>query len=417
MSGIGQYLEKLRIWGVRGVFDFLRAKWETRKFRQFLIWNAKAFPCATPEKGITIIADFRRNHSFGKVVRDFALSLKDAQIPFQVLDTGKRSEVSRSEADALVTPRKDFRLRRYANVVDVGYSPLPVGLGLRHGHIVFWEFESGLLEFAPRLVSPSTVIAMSDFNVEYFRRALPLTTPVRKILYPFRFERGELESVEIVRKRYGIGADDFVVFFNFSFGSSVFRKNPDGAIHAFAKSFADEPKSKLVFKTNHTTDYPDAHVRLRNLALSLGVANRLVFIEDYLSQRDLYGLTNACDVYLSLHRGEGFGLGVVEAMSLGKPVIVTDYSSITEFCRPENAFLVPYQIVPYNSSCSDIPAYSFVKTCAEPDVDAAAECLRTCFRDPVLRRSIGDHAKSFVESYFSIENFGRSLQAFLDSDR
>ena len=136
-------------------------------------------------------------------------------------------------------------------------------------------------------------------------------------------------------------------------------------------------------------------------------------IDDYIPQHDIYGLTNACDVYLSLHRGEGFGLGIVEAMSLGKAVVATDYSSTTEFCHPHTSIPVPYTIVQVPDGMHDHPCYHAVKEWAEPDINAAAEALRKLHEDATFRKTIGTEAKYFVENYFSRENFKKSIEGFL----
>ena len=133
-------------------------------------------------------------------------------------------------------------------------------------------------------------------------------------------------------------------------------------------------------------------------------------ITEYLTERDLYSLTNACDVYVSLHRAEGFGLGIAEAMSLGKAVIATDYSATTEFCRPGTALLVPFKMV---SNDEQGFAGRIGDSWAEPDVDAAARALRCLYDNPQLRNDLGNRAKAFICDYFSIENVRRSVESFL----
>ena len=49
-----------------------------------------------------------------------------------------------------------------------------------------------------------------------------------------------------------------------------------------------------------------------------------------------------CDCYVSLHRSEGLGLTMAEAMALGKPVIATGYSGNLHFMTPENSYLVDF---------------------------------------------------------------------------
>ena len=295
-------------------------------------------------------------------------------------------------------------------------SPLPKALPLKRARIIFWEFTTGLLEYNPTIGNVETLIAMSDFNHEVFQHIMPSETKVSKILYPFFFDRDTIPSKTHIRNLYGIPEQAFVVFFNFDYGSSFNRKNPDGAIRAFAKAFINNPDAIIVFKTKNAKSHQEERNKLLNLAKELGVECRIIMIDNYIPQHDIYGLTNACDVYLSLHRGEGFGIGIVEAMSLGKPVVVTGYSATTEFCRPDNSIPVPYTIEKVPHGMNDHPCYHSVLEWAEPNIDAAADALQQLYKNSALRKKIGYAAKSFVSEYFSTDNFRKSIQSFLQNE-
>ncbi len=415
ITTLSSYLAKVRTWGLVGIWNYCVGKVEKRRLRRFFLKNAARHPCTPSDEGLTLVAPFHATYSLGKVMRDLAFRLKEAGIPFQAFDTSREKCNADAEIDALITPIDDFQILKYRHVVELLLGPVPtVDLGLEKAHVAFWEFDSGMTETFPALASPDTVIAMSDFNETYFRKCLPSSTPVAKLLYPFRFKVPDIPSGQEIRKRFGIGKDDFAVFFNFDYGSSFFRKNPDGAMRAFAKAFPNTAHTRLVFKTNRSSEYPRQHESLQTLARALGISDRFTFIDGYLSSQDIYGLTAACDVYLSLHRGEGFGLCVAEAMSFGKPVIVSDYASTSEFCNSDNAFIIPVTRIPYPDSQRDHPYYLTVAECAEPDIDAAAAALKRCYDDPAYRTAIGLKGKAFVEEHFSTANFKRSVEAFLN---
>ena len=416
ISTIASYIAKVRTWGLKGVWNFFADKVEARRLRNYFLENAARHPATPADDGLTIVAPFHASYSLGKVMRDFAFRLRDAGIPFQTFDTGKASDIPDSDIDALITPREEFRIMKYRNVVELLFGPVPTAeLGLKKSHVVFWEFDSGLLETFPKLQSPDTVIAMSDFNAAYFRKALPPSTPVAKILYPFRFTSPTLPTVEETRKRFGIGNDDFVVFFNFDYGSSFFRKNPDGAMRAFAQAFPQTPGTTLVFKTIRAKEHKAQKARLDALAKDLGIAGRFRSFDDFMPRSDVYALTNSCDVYLSLHRGEGLGLGIAEAMSMGKPVVIADCGGSTEFCNNDNAILIPIKTVDVTKEQMDHPCYQSVTSCAEPDVGAAAEALLRLHDSPELRRQLGEAGKAFVNKHFAVDNFESSVKAFLDT--
>lgn len=410
---VRSYYYKLKMWGVRGAFSYLLRQISQRRLQRWFAANAKRYPYEAPEVGITIIGHLSSRGSLCKTLRDFVFSLKDAGIPFQTFDIGKK-EVPSEDVAPILTPRKDFRIRRYSHVVEMLASPLQDGIVDHRARIAFWEFESGLLEAFPTLVERTgDVIAMSDFNYNYFKRLLAGRRTVRKILYPLRLETdGVLPKAE-ARRRFGLGENDFIVFYNFSYSSGWGRKNPLGALQAFAAAFPSEQNAKLVFKTSFKKGFEHRERQLKEFAAEKGVLGRVVFIDDYLTQKDVFNLTNACDVYLSLHRAEGFGLGIAEAMSLGKAVVVTDYSSTTEFCNWENSLPVRYELVKMTDEFRDLVWYVATDVWAEPDVSDAAKHLRFLYGDLAAAVRIGDTARQLIFSQFSIERFHDSVARYL----
>ena len=348
--------------------------------------------------------------SNSKVIRDFLHAIKDAGIPFQTFDINTRKDVISSDYADIVTPRKDFNIRKFTHVVEMFRSPAPELTGITKARIAFWEGEHGLLDAFPYLASKNPVIAMSDYNADNFRKELPPSTPVFKIPYPLQRLSSDMDPRDIVRAKYGLGKEDFVVFYNFDLGS-FHRKNPLAAMQAFAKAFANENKAKLVFKFNLAKDFPDRIAAINAEARHLGIADRVLSISGYLPQKEIHNLTNACDVYLSLHRAEGFGIGIAEAMQLGKPVIVTNYSAPTEFCQDKTAFLVSFNMVKINPG----EYFTSMETWADADVDDAATALRKCYDNPAYAHAVGENARHFIEDHFSIQNFKKSVTAFLDA--
>ena len=348
-------------------------------------------------------------NSNSKVVRDFLYALKWAHIPYQSFDINTRHDVVASDYADILTPAELFDIRKYDHVVEMFRSPLPGDIVPCRARVAFWEGEHGLLEAFPYLQGPDPVIAMSDFNMQGFRRELPSETPVFKILYPLQRVSSDMDDRQTVRARYAIGKSDFVVFFNFDLGS-FHRKNPLGVVRAFAKALGDRKDAKLLFKLNLAQAFPEKVRLLRHEANLLGIGDKLVLVSGYIPRKDVYGLTNACDVYVSLHRAEGFGLGVAEAMQLGKAVIVTDYSATTEFCNSENSIPIPYKLIAIRPG----EYFESMRTWADPDIDAAAAALRRCYDNPAFRTAIGLKGKAFVEEHFSTANFKRSVEAFLN---
>lgn len=411
-AGLRSYLEKLRTWGAKGAWDYAVAALRNRMLQRRLVASIDK-QGASPAQGITIVAPLGGANSLCKVMRDFAFNLKALGVPFQTFDLSERRSVPDEDIKPILTPRNQFDLLKYDHILEMFSAPLPDDLPVRRSRIIFWEFESGLVEYDNSLDNKREAIGMSDFDVKVFRALLAPGTPVRKIPYPFHFEATDLPPVADIRKHFGIASDDFMVFFNFDFNSSFHRKNPDGAIKVFAEAFRAVPHAKLIFKTMGAKNHPDKLANLHALARELGVSDQFITITDYLPQHDLCGLTNACDVYLSLHRGEGFGLGIAEAMSLGKAVITTDYSAPTEFCTTENSIPIPFTMMPVESWQVDNKSYRFVKEWAEPDISEASKALRRLYDSPELRSRLGSAAKQTIESTFSLDKFKIAIDNYL----
>ncbi len=383
----------------------------------FFRWNAlchRVVPC----RGITIVGTLSDNASLSKVMRDFAFSLHNAGIPFQTYDlTRKPSSIPLREIAGILTPRRNFRATRYTHVVELASRAIfPKFKGIKRTVIAFWETTRGLMEINREILdNVDILIAMSDFNASYFNSlAIQRNKKAIKVLYPLHIPDITTDDVVSLRQRYNLATDDFVVFFNFDLMSSE-RKNPDGVLKAFGKAFPNEKNVRLVLKTMHAGRLPEKLENLYKLAEELHISNRFSTINSYIPQKDLYGLVKACDVYMSLHRGEGFGLGIAEAMSMGKPVIVTNWSSTTEFCNSSNSIPIPFRMIPPEP---DDRLYSFLKgTCiwADADIDAAAGALRRLYENQTLRDELGQKARQFIIEHFSLDNFRTSVEKLLDS--
>ena len=406
-----ELISKIRVWGLAGIFGFLRRKYAFFVQRRRLARLVQHSSTTVSQRGITVVGDLTGRVSLSKALRDFILCLKDAGIPFQTYDTLLKPQIPESDVKGIVTPIAEFDPLRYSHVVMMYRCPLEKEWMPKQvfARIAFHESEHGIHETAPFLKeSGDTIIGMSDFNYNYYKRAFP-DQPVYKILYPFRPKLTVAPPPEDLRERLGIAKDDFVVFFNFDFGS-YYRKNITAELKAFALAFKGDKKAKLVFKTKGADANRHQVAEMMALVGELGIVEQFVHIPQYLPRADLDGLTAACDVYLSLHRAEGFGLGMAEAMSQGKPVVATNWSANTEFCRPDTAWCIPYRIVPVQPHEYMVAT----KEWAEADVEVAAAALREIRTNPGLVAERTAKGKSFMEEHFSIANFKKSVDAFLD---
>ena len=212
------------------------------------------------------------------------------------------------------------------------------------------------------------------------------------------------------RRDFGLADDEFLYFFDFDAFSHPARKNPLGLIAAFRRAFvAGERDShgrrpRLVLKTLHLDSpfHRNTAERLRSEMADIGG----IIIEDELDRRELDSLVNNCDVYASLHRAEGLGIGMLEAMFLGKPVISPSYPDKWLFPASEIGFGVPAAMRPIDSSDTALfPEASYVYpeglSWVEPDLDVAARHMRRLFDEPGLGRRIGERGARLVREHYN----------------
>jgi len=197
------------------------------------------------------------------------------------------------------------------------------------------------------------------------------------------------EEVRVDRERWGFGSDVTAFVCSFDLSSDLTRKNPLGVVAAFRKAFAESDAAQLVVRVNHA-ERADLAGDMEALNREVGGAVRL--LTDPLSYDEVLSLYASADVYVSLHRAEGLGLGMLEAMALGKPVVATAYSGNMDFMDADVGMLIDYRLVAVRPS----PAYdpSIIgdnQKWAEPDIDQAAAAMRRLYEDPALRQRFGAH--------------------------
>jgi glycosyltransferase involved in cell wall biosynthesis len=193
------------------------------------------------------------------------------------------------------------------------------------------------------------------------------------------------------REAFGLPKDRFLFLTMASVHSVLERKNPLAVVKAFEMAFGPKDHVGLVVKITDLAHRPDVAEAIRDAATRIPI----YLLEDRLSREDNIELLASVDAYVSLHRSEGFGLPIAEAMALGKPVVATAYSGSVDFANSHTALLVPYEIVELTTSHSVYPAGFHW---AEPDIEAAAAHLRSLALDAETRRSVAASGKAYVRA-------------------
>jgi hypothetical protein len=224
-------------------------------------------------------------------------------------------------------------------------------------------------------------------------------TPIPVIALPPPVQR---PAVPATPDRLGV-PPGFLFLFVFDYLSTVQRKNPVGLIEAFKLAFPAEEGPQLLIKTINAPLRPLAEEEV--LWAAHGRADIYV-IDRSLSGEQLSALMTGCDCYVSLHRAEGFGLTMAEAMAIGKPVIATGYSGNVDFMHPENSYLVDYAIGRVGPDCEIYPPEG---EWAEPSVEHAAELMRGVLADPQEAARRGERAAQHIARTLSPAATGAAM--------
>lgn len=226
-----------------------------------------------------------------------------------------------------------------------------------------------------------------------------------------------LAPIEPARVRWGIRPDVTAFFCGFDLYSDITRKNPWGAIDAFQRAFADRGDVQLLIKVNHAEKAAgESAMQLERLRSTAGADPRISLLTESLSRDDLLSLYASVDVVVSLHRSEGLGLVLMEAMALGKATIATGWSGNMDFMNDENSMLVPYDLVPVESVA--IAAYQGTEGTqewAQPRVEEAAAVMRLLADDPTLRTRLGGRARADIERLRAEQLRAPALHSLLEA--
>jgi glycosyltransferase involved in cell wall biosynthesis len=111
-----------------------------------------------------------------------------------------------------------------------------------------------------------------------------------------------------------------------------------------------------------------------------------------------------------LHRSEGLGLTMAEAMLLGKPVIATRYSGNLDFMDDGNSLLVDYNMTPVGSEC--LP-YMADAVWADPSEEHAGQLMRHVFENQTWAQELGQKAQQDMQNRYSSQAAGQAMKTRL----
>lgn len=249
----------------------------------------------------------------------------------------------------------------------------------------FWELDRIPEAWMPSLERVDELMVSSRFIKGAFRAVTD--KPLLRVPLPLSPQ----PDSALQRRDFGLPEDAFLFLTSFDFNSWIARKNPYAVIEAFVRAFpAGTEPVRLLLKTSNGFRYPGP---LRELLAAVAVDPRVMVRDDIIERAHMTALHRCSDAYVSLHRAEGFGLGMAEAMAAGKPVIATDWSGNLDFMSADVACMVRYRLVAVEPNQYPHANGAYW---AEPDVDSAAAAMRRLAEDRDAAARLGARARTHV---------------------
>ena len=353
--------------------------------------------------GVGVFGYLKAESGVGEGARGSVLSLEAAGVPVKAINVDVRAFANQERSLPLAESRGNpFAVNLvHLNADQVATLPEQIGAENYAGRytIGFWAWE--LAEFPDALVPAFEAVHEVWVPSRFVADALRAKTskPVR--VMPHRVEVTPPGAVS--RAKFGLRDETVVFLAAVDFNSFLERKNIVGVVEAFRMAFPDRgEKAQLVVKAHGGTNA----FRTPRAQLLAAVASdpRITVIDRVMPRPEVTELQAACDVFVSLHRAEGFGLPIAECMALGKAVIATDYSGSTDFVLADCAMPVPYRLVEVGEKAYPLGGG---QRWAEPDRGEAARLMRLLAGDAQLRARLGDAAAAKVRAML----IGRAIGA------
>lgn len=268
----------------------------------------------------------------------------------------------------------------------------------------FWELQDVPESWLPALELVDEILVATSFVEQAFRRITD--KPILRVPLPLNrvFDSG------LTRADFGLESDRFVFLCSFDFNSLFHRKNPLAVVEAFRRAFPPHRGDvQLLLKTSNGHFHHDRFLELLN---AISGDPRVLVRDEVIDRAHVQALQRCADAYVSLHRAEGFGLGLAECMALGKPVIATAWSGNLDFMNADNSCLVDCRLVPVGEGEY---LHSPGAMWADPDVDQAARHMRALADDRAHAERIGARAARDIAATLAPEAAATALIAHFEA--
>lgn len=363
-------------------------------------------------KGIKYISPCYDSSGYAKAARGYILALHRLGIPITVSpisfesikpDLGKDGEIIKS----LTNKKIDYNIV-IMHCTPEFYSKYKEPDKLNIGYTI-WETTKLHPTWAGYINNNvDKVLVGCDWNIDVFKDS-GVTVPVAVVPHAIPID----DNVQA--KKYDIkviSKDTFVFYDIFQW---VERKDPVSLIKSYWYAFREGKADVALVLKAHRGDYTEGEKeairstinRLKQVTIFDNYAP-IYFVSDLLTEDEVRGLHNRCDCYVTLNRGEGFGLSPFQAGSYGKPVIATNFGGVTEYLKSDNSFLVDYTLTPVHGMPWS-PWYKADQLWAQANILDAADKIKYVYEHQKEAKEKGKKLQAYIHSNFSDEVIGNKM--------
>lgn len=359
--------------------------------------------------GINLVGNARAESGIGESLRAGARSLAATDIPFGILDVpNSPSRVMDTSWIHKEMPGPTYRvnvLHMNADFLKL-YQPHNGHIFHNHLNIGVWHWE--LSDFPPEWCDSFSLVHEVWAPSRFIQESIARKSPVPVVHIPHSIE--VRYPLELTRSHFGLPQERFLFLSMYDTFSFAERKNPLAVIEAFKLAFGpNDPRVGLVVKVNnpHADIIPSIQHELDKLRAAVEGRTNIFLINQILDRGSVNALISQCHSYVSLHRSEGFGLPLAEAMFLGKPAIATNYSGNVDFMDAHNSCPVNYNLVPVGQDYGPYKAY---QVWADPDLAHAAYYMKRLVEDHAWYQMISLQGANTIYSRFSPAAIGSLIR-------
>ena len=358
----------------------------------------------TDDFGINLYGYVHAESGVGQSARANIASLSAVDIPVSVIDV-RLGNVSRMQGqlDETLKGEPKYRINLFhinADQFEIALGNLGLDVLERCFNIGFWAWE--LPEFPSDWAKAGRYLDEIWTPSEFCRKAIAaqVDIPVRVVPHAVWLENSE--DAELLG--FDVDFKPYTFCTMFDCLSVPERKNVRATIEAFEAAFGEDPAGTQLLIKVVNLDTKNDFAAFLNAKASSNKGIKLLPM--YLDRGQVYELLQQSDCFVSLHRSEGFGLGIAEAMLLGKPVIVTNWSGNADFCNEDNSFPVEYELIKLEA---DHGPYKKGQTWAEPSIKHAAELMVKVTNSREQANMFGQRAAKDIEGMLAPHRIGKML--------